>query len=86
MSTTPISTIKKRQEKLSQLLKQHGFDAVAINPSPNLIYLTDMHFHLSERPVVCIFSTDHPPVLILPELEAAKTRDVRFDSHHLHNK
>ena len=79
MSTIPISTIKKRQEKLSRLIKQSGFDAVVINPSPNLIYLTGMHFHLSERPVVCIFTADHPPVLILPELEAAKTINLGFD-------
>ncbi len=79
MSSTPIKTIKARQEKLSQLIKQFGFDAVAVNPSPNLVYLTDLHFHLSERPVVCIFTPDKPPVLILPELESAKINNLEFE-------
>jgi len=79
MSKTSITTIKARQEKLSQLIKQFGFDAVAVNPSPNLVYLTDLHFHLSERPVVCIFTPDKPPVLILPELETAKIDHLEFE-------
>ena len=81
MSNTPIKTIIARQEKLSELINQYGYDAVAINPSPNLVYLTGMHFHLSERPVICIFTSNNPPVLVLPELESAKLKDIGFNLH-----
>ena len=53
--------------------------AVAINPGPSLTYLTGLHFHLSERPVVFLFPVDGTPSLILPELEAQKLTDAPFE-------
>ncbi len=49
-----------------------GLSAVALNPSPSLTYLTGLRFHLSERPVVAIFTADAPPVIVLPALEMLK--------------
>lgn len=62
-----------RLNRLASLMKDQSLEAVAINPGPTLIYLTGLHFHLSERPAVLLFSPQTDPVLILPELEAGKT-------------
>lgn len=62
----------KRLEKLYTLMETHGLEHLALNPGPSLVYLTGLHFHLSERPTVLFLSRNHVPLLILPELEAAK--------------
>ena len=49
-----------------------GLDAIALNPGATLTYLTGLHFHLMERPVVVIFTVEKAPVIILPELEMPK--------------
>jgi len=75
---TLSSSFQVRQSKLIEALQQSGLDAIAVNPSPSLPYLTGMHFHLSERPVVVVFSVNHEPVIVLPELEALKIIDSPF--------
>lgn len=67
-----------RHAKLYQALQQAGLDALALNPGPSLTYLTGLHFHLSERPVIAIFTPNAPVVLALPELEAGKTEGLPF--------
>jgi Xaa-Pro dipeptidase len=67
-----------RLEKLYQALKNAGLDAVAINPGPTLTYLTGLNFHLMERPVVILFSTDHEPAIILPQLELLKVNMLPY--------
>lgn len=67
-----ISSFAIRHARLAEALKQHGLDALALNPGPTLTYLTGLHFHLMERPVTALFPLDKPPVIILPELEMAK--------------
>lgn len=68
-----------RQKKLVSALQQSGMEALAINPGPSLVYLTGLHFHLMERPVVAIFVPGQAPALVLPELEAGKASSVPFD-------
>lgn len=65
-----------RLEKLSASLRASALDALALNPSPSLVYLTGLHFHLMERPVVAVFTADAPPVLVLPELEMLKVEGL----------
>ncbi|HEX7976743.1 MAG TPA: Xaa-Pro peptidase family protein [Anaerolineales bacterium] len=67
-----------RHAKLYQALNQAGLDALILNPGPSLVYLTGLHFHLSERPVIAIFIPNAPVVLALPELEAGKTEGLPF--------
>jgi Xaa-Pro dipeptidase len=62
----------KRFKILDTCLQQAGLDALVLNPSPSLIHLTGLHFHLFERPVVFIYRPGLPPVLVLPELESTK--------------
>jgi Xaa-Pro dipeptidase len=61
-----------RFDKLTASLSTSGLDAVILNPGPTLTYLTGLHFHLMERPVVLFFTADNPPALVLPELEMQK--------------
>ncbi len=61
-----------RLNRLFDLLSSNGFDAAAINPGPTLTYLTGLHFHLMERPVVLLAAPGKTPVLVLPELEQLK--------------
>ncbi len=68
-----------RLTHLSATLRTSGLDALALNPSPSLVYLTGLHFHLMERPTVVIFSADQPPVIILPELEMLKVRELPYE-------
>lgn len=76
--TIPAEFIIRRQEQCSRALQAAGLDALALNPGPSLTYLTGLHFHLMERPVVCIFSQHQAPRLVLPELEAAKLTDLAY--------
>jgi Xaa-Pro dipeptidase len=72
--------IHKRFETLDSCLQQAGLDVLVLNPSPSLVYLTGLHFHLFERPVVFIYRPGKPAVLVLPELEASKIDpDTGFD-------
>ena len=68
-----------RLKKLNRLLRSSNLDALALNPSPSLVYLTGLHFHLMERPVVALFKADAVPVLVLPELEMLKVKDLPFE-------
>ena len=65
MDSTPL-------EKLHTALAQAGLDAVVINPGPTLTYLTNLKFHLMERPVVLLIAQGKDPVIVLPELESPK--------------
>ena len=67
-----------RQNLLIQALPTANLHALALNPGASLTYLTGLHFHLSERPVVAIFSPEKPVHLILPELEQAKLLDLSY--------
>jgi Xaa-Pro dipeptidase len=71
----------KRWQALSSALKANGLEALVLNPGPSLVYLSGLHFHLSERPVTFIFVPDEEPSLVLPELEHIKTLDLPFPLH-----
>jgi Xaa-Pro dipeptidase len=68
-----------RIDKLSTAMTAAGMKAIILNPGPSLVYLTGLHFHLSERPVITIFIPYQPPSIILPEFEAGKTQSLPFD-------
>jgi Xaa-Pro dipeptidase len=61
-----------RLDKLAAALRTSGLEALALNVGPSLTYLTGLHFHLSERPVVVLFTPKRPPAIVLPELELLK--------------
>jgi len=67
-----------RLSRLANSMLEKGVAAVAVNAGPTLSYLSGLHFHLMERPVVMVFCSGHEPILILPELEQAKLSDLSF--------
>lgn len=69
---------KLRHFRLKEALQAAGIDALALNAGFSLYYLTGLNFHLSERPVVMIFSPPDLPVLTLPQFEAGKVEDLPF--------
>jgi Xaa-Pro dipeptidase len=71
--------INTRLAKLSAALCSFKLDAIALNAGPSLVYLTGMHFHLSERPIIVLFTADQVPVIVLPELELQKLSDLSYD-------
>lgn len=77
-STAGDSLLVRRQTRLQSVLAQAGLQGMALNPGPSLVYLTGLHFHLMERPVVFLAPVEGTPVLILPELELAKVQDLSF--------
>lgn len=67
-----------RQQRLAEGLRRSGVEAAALNPSPTLVYLTGLNFHLSERPVVALFAPGKPVTIVLPELELRKVDRLPF--------
>jgi Xaa-Pro dipeptidase len=67
-----------RLEKLTASLRTSGLDAVALNPGPTLTYLTGLHFHLMERPVVLLVAEGQDPAIVLPELELLKVEQMPY--------
>lgn len=68
-----------RLDKLSASLRVSDLDAVILNPGPTLTYLTGLHFHLIERPVVLFVAPGQDPVLVLPELELPKLDHLTYN-------
>ena len=69
---------KSRQQQLEKILQEQQIDGLALNAGPSLTYLTGLHFHLSERPVVLLLIPGRTPAVILPELEQAKLSDTSY--------
>ena len=67
-----------RQKELARLLASNNTKLMVLNPGPSMVYLTGLHFHLSERPVILIITANSPPYLILPELEGAKIKNLPY--------
>jgi len=70
------------QTRLAHLypsIRNANLDALALNPGPSLVYLTGLHFHLMERPVLAFFTPNSAPVLVVPELEMLKVKDLPFE-------
>lgn len=77
-SSDTSRVLAARHRKLHAALRDAAIDVLVINPGPTLGYLTGLHFHLSERPVLAFFPVDSAPVMVVPELESQKTEDAAF--------
>jgi len=69
---------QSRLDKLNASLRTSDLDSVILNAGPTLTYLTGLHFHLMERPVVLLFAKDQDPAIVLPELELQKVVDLPY--------
>ena len=68
-----------RLAHLSNSIRAANLDALALNPGPSLVYLTGLHFPLMERPMLAFFTANSAPVLVLPELEMLKVKNLPFE-------
>jgi Xaa-Pro aminopeptidase len=75
---SPATQFNTRQSCFLDAIQAEGFDALALNAGPTLAYLTGLHFHLSERPVIALFSPGEQPTIFLPELEGRKVENLPF--------
>jgi Xaa-Pro dipeptidase len=73
--------IKDRQSRLSSAILAAGLDAIVLNPSASLVYLTGLNIHSYERPIIVIFTPQKPPVFVLPELESNRTKNLDYPAH-----
>lgn len=71
--------VETRIENLRQQLEKHQIDLVAVNAGQTMIYLSGLHFHLSERPTVLLIGKDKPPALIFPEFERGKVDQANLE-------
>ena len=78
-STSSTDILTKRQKKLTDLLTQNGFDAMALNASPSQAYFSGLHFHIMERPAVLLLAPRQEPILVLPAFEAGKTVGLGYE-------
>jgi Xaa-Pro dipeptidase len=67
---------RKRLEQMTRQILANGLDGIALVPGPNMLYLSGIHSHLSERPMVLFFPADDEPAAIMPLLEAEKGRQA----------
>lgn len=65
-----------RIEHFQEQLNSSELDAVVVNPGASLKYLTELDFHLMERPVILFIPKNEKPRFILPKLEAAKLESL----------
>lgn len=72
---SPYST---RQIRLVNILQNRNFAGLALNPGASLYYVTGLHFHLSERPVLVLIAPHKPAMIVLPEFEAAKIASLPY--------
>ena len=66
----------ERVRQARELAERQGLDALAIVPGPNMLHLSGISLHLSERPSVLLIPVDDEPAMVLPEFEAAKARSL----------
>lgn len=62
----------ERLERLLTLMHKESYDAIILNPGFSFKYLTNLEFHLMERPTILIITKVGNMQLILPELEASR--------------
>lgn len=63
-----------RLNNLRLQIAAHQMEGIALVPGPNMVYFSDIHAHLSERPIVLFVPADEEPVIIIPSLEAMKAQ------------
>ncbi len=69
----------KRLTRLCTLLQAGRLDALALTPGPSLKYLTGLHFHLMERPILALFTAEGRAAIVLPDLEKSSLTDIPLE-------
>ena len=61
-----------RLNNLKTELQTASLDGIVLMPGPNMVYISHIHSHVSERPILLFLFADAPPAAIIPNLEAMK--------------
>ena len=67
---------QSRLARLQAETMSHGLDGIALMPGPNMLYISGIDAHLSERPILLFLPADDVPAVIIPRLEASKAREA----------
>jgi len=62
----------QRLRKLIDLMASNNLDVIALNPGYSMRYLTNLDFHLMERPTVLFIRNDGKTAFVLPKLESTR--------------
>jgi Xaa-Pro dipeptidase len=71
--------IHSRLHELTSSMKDHGLDAVLLNPGSSMPYLSGLHFHISERPVILSLARKGGASIVVPELERQKMSHCPYE-------
>lgn len=74
---------QNRLTRAQQGLQQQNHDFLALVPGPNLLYLTGIHAHLSERPLVFFLTKAGNTAVVIPRLEASKAESAGIPPAHI---
>lgn len=76
---------QKRLSNIQDQLKKKGLKAMALVPGPNMLYISGMHTHLSERPIVMLIPAEGEPGVVIPTLEAPKAKAAGIPENLIFN-
>lgn len=76
---------QKRIEKLQQKLREQKLEAMALMPGPNMLYVSGIHAHASERPILLLILAEGEPAIIIPTLEAPKAKKAGISAERIFN-
>ena len=65
------------------MIAAHGLDGLALVPGPNLFYVSGIHTHMSERPVVLFLPADDDRRPSSSHLEAMKAQDAGIPAERI---
>jgi Xaa-Pro dipeptidase len=74
---------EQRLRKCQDQTVAHGLDGVVLMPGPNMLYISGMHTHASERPILLFVPADDETAIIIPELEAMKAEAAGIDPRRI---
>ncbi|MCA9968869.1 MAG: aminopeptidase P family protein [Anaerolineales bacterium] len=66
----------ERLQRLKDEILSNGLDGIVLMPGPNMTYISGIHTHVSERPILLFVPADDDPAIVIPTLEAMKARDA----------
>ncbi len=67
-----------RIETLQSIMQENQIPLVALTAGPDLVYLTGLEFHISERPAILLLTDSGKPHLVHPELEMIKVKGCKY--------
>lgn len=76
---------KKRLKNLQSTIIEKNLDGIALVPGPNIIYLSGIHVHLSERPIILFVPAQGEMAIVIPTLEAMKAENAGIAKENIYD-